>query len=132
METNHNGDNAIQESAVQESAVKDETPVDVEQFRVHDIKAFAKAVAHGETVRIFDTTLRDGEQAPTNWRDWESILWKLASPLPAPTIWKLCAALPRQLGRRHAKAKMANGSPHPRLLAWHAPTKTTSTKPGKP
>ena len=59
METNHNGDNAIQESAV-----KDETPVDVEQFRVHDIKAFAKAVAHGETVRIFDTTLRDGEQAP--------------------------------------------------------------------
>ena len=59
METNHNGDNAIQESAV-----KDETPVDVEQFRVHDIQAFAKAVAHGETVRIFDTTLRDGEQAP--------------------------------------------------------------------
>ena len=54
METNHSGD-----SAIQESAVKDETPVDVEQFRVHDIKAFAKAVAHGETVRIFDTTLQE-------------------------------------------------------------------------
>ncbi len=47
------------------SAAADEIPaVDVEQFRILDIQAHARDIAHGETVVIFDTTLRDGEQSP--------------------------------------------------------------------
>lgn len=38
--------------------------VDVSQFAIHDIRAYARAVAHGDTVLVFDTTLRDGEQSP--------------------------------------------------------------------
>ncbi|MFN8440000.1 MAG: 2-isopropylmalate synthase [Caldilineaceae bacterium] len=56
---NHNGDGNKGEVAVQE-----DIPVDGEQFRIHDIQAFARQVAHGNVVRVFDTTLRDGEQSP--------------------------------------------------------------------
>ncbi len=43
----------------------DEIPaVDVEQFRIEDMKAYAREIAHGDTVLVFDTTLRDGEQSP--------------------------------------------------------------------
>ena len=43
----------------------DEIPaVDVEQFRIQDQAGYARAVANGDTVLIFDTTLRDGEQSP--------------------------------------------------------------------
>ncbi len=38
--------------------------VDVTQFAIDDVKAWAREVAHGDTVLIFDTTLRDGEQSP--------------------------------------------------------------------
>ncbi len=38
--------------------------VDVTQFVIQDIRAHARSVAHGDTVLIFDTTLRDGEQSP--------------------------------------------------------------------
>jgi 2-isopropylmalate synthase len=37
---------------------------DVEQFRITDMREHARAVAHGNTVLVFDTTLRDGEQSP--------------------------------------------------------------------
>src|SRR5690606_19770307 len=37
---------------------------DVSQFVIQDIRAHARAVAHGNRVLIFDTTLRDGEQSP--------------------------------------------------------------------
>jgi 2-isopropylmalate synthase len=38
--------------------------VDVEQFVIHDQKAYARTIAHGNKVLLFDTTLRDGEQSP--------------------------------------------------------------------
>ena len=38
--------------------------VDVTQFVISDIRAHARQIAHGETVVVFDTTLRDGEQSP--------------------------------------------------------------------
>lgn len=39
-------------------------PADVTQFAIADINAYARAIAQGDTVLIFDTTLRDGEQSP--------------------------------------------------------------------
>ncbi|MCB0062658.1 MAG: 2-isopropylmalate synthase [Caldilineaceae bacterium] len=33
-------------------------------FTIPDIRAHARAIAHGDTVVVFDTTLRDGEQSP--------------------------------------------------------------------
>ena len=38
--------------------------VDVSQFAIQDMRAYARTVAHGDTVLVFDTTLRDGEQSP--------------------------------------------------------------------
>ena len=37
---------------------------DVEQFAIADMRAYAREIAHGDTVVVFDTTLRDGEQSP--------------------------------------------------------------------
>lgn len=43
----------------------DEIPaVDIEQFRIQDQVAYARTVANGDVVLVFDTTLRDGEQSP--------------------------------------------------------------------
>ena len=53
-----------EETVVAEGDFEAAPAVDVEQFRIHDIAAYARAVAHGEVVQIFDTTLRDGEQSP--------------------------------------------------------------------
>ncbi len=38
--------------------------IDVTDFAIRDVAVYARAVAHGRTVQIFDTTLRDGEQSP--------------------------------------------------------------------
>ncbi len=48
----------------QENPVGEEPAVDVNQFAIPDIQAHARAIAHGNTVLVFDTTLRDGEQSP--------------------------------------------------------------------
>ncbi len=42
----------------------EEPAVDVSQFAIDDINEYARSIAHGNTVLIFDTTLRDGEQSP--------------------------------------------------------------------
>ncbi|MBV7334000.1 2-isopropylmalate synthase [Chloroflexi bacterium TSY] len=42
----------------------DITEIDIEQFVIDDIRAYARKVAHGNKVVVFDTTLRDGEQSP--------------------------------------------------------------------
>ncbi len=48
-----------------DSAIGDDVPaVDVEQFRIDDMAAYAAEIAHGQRVVVFDTTLRDGEQSP--------------------------------------------------------------------
>ena len=49
-------------SGTQQSAV--DLPVDGGQFAIEDMAAYARHVARGDTVLIFDTTLRDGEQSP--------------------------------------------------------------------
>jgi 2-isopropylmalate synthase len=36
----------------------------VEKYAIADMAAYAREIAHGRTVQIFDTTLRDGEQSP--------------------------------------------------------------------
>jgi 2-isopropylmalate synthase len=46
-----------------ETAV-DDVVTDASVFAITDIRAHARAIAHGETVVVFDTTLRDGEQSP--------------------------------------------------------------------
>jgi 2-isopropylmalate synthase len=42
----------------------EEPEVDVSQFEIDDIHEYARQIAHGDTVVVFDTTLRDGEQSP--------------------------------------------------------------------
>ncbi|RIK44352.1 MAG: 2-isopropylmalate synthase [Chloroflexi bacterium] len=41
-----------------------EEEVDVTQFAIQDLREYARTIAHGDTVLVFDTTLRDGEQSP--------------------------------------------------------------------
>ncbi|MCB0023331.1 MAG: 2-isopropylmalate synthase, partial [Caldilinea sp.] len=47
-----------------EDAIEGVPQVDVAQFAIDDIREFARTIAHGDTIVIFDTTLRDGEQSP--------------------------------------------------------------------
>ena len=47
-----------------EAATEDGPEIDVEQFRLADINRWAREIAQGNTVLVFDTTLRDGEQSP--------------------------------------------------------------------
>jgi 2-isopropylmalate synthase len=61
MSTAQNGASENGTAATDEPVVDN---VDVTQFAIKDIRAHARAVAHGGTVLIFDTTLRDGEQSP--------------------------------------------------------------------
>jgi 2-isopropylmalate synthase len=60
MESSTNG---VDASIAEETAVA-RPAVDVAQFAIQDMRAHARSVAHGNTVLIFDTTLRDGEQSP--------------------------------------------------------------------
>ncbi len=41
-----------------------ESAIDVEDFRLDDVNRWASEIAHGNTILVFDTTLRDGEQSP--------------------------------------------------------------------
>lgn len=57
-----NGDEAsVNDVDVSEVDVKN---VDVSSFAISDIRSHARAIARGDTVVVFDTTLRDGEQSP--------------------------------------------------------------------
>lgn len=47
-----------------EIAATEESSIDVTQFAIQDIRTHARSIAHGGTILIFDTTLRDGEQSP--------------------------------------------------------------------
>ena len=53
-----------EETIVAEGGFDDAPQADGEQFRIRDIATFTREVAHGSVIRIFDTTLRDGEQSP--------------------------------------------------------------------
>ena len=47
-----------------EAAADGSSTIDVEQFRLNDVDQWAREIAQGNTVLVFDTTLRDGEQSP--------------------------------------------------------------------
>lgn len=71
MHTSENGTaHPGEEAAAGESDIADVstspnlTQIDPEQFVISDMRAYAAEIAHGNTVVIFDTTLRDGEQSP--------------------------------------------------------------------
>jgi 2-isopropylmalate synthase len=57
---NNNGEHA----RTDEQAGADEAEIDVTHFAIEDVHAFAREIAHGNRVVVFDTTLRDGEQSP--------------------------------------------------------------------
>ncbi len=68
-ESKHNGQSAhpddhINGATDDDGPVVDLSNVDVTQFAIRDIQAYTRAIAHGDTVVVFDTTLRDGEQSP--------------------------------------------------------------------
>ena len=53
--------NGVESTTGERPAVEE---VDVTQFAIQDMREYARAIAHGGTVLVFDTTLRDGEQSP--------------------------------------------------------------------
>ena len=63
MSTNLDGSERHSESMIGPD-VDDSPTVDVEQFHIVDTNEWARDVAQGKTVLVFDTTLRDGEQSP--------------------------------------------------------------------
>ena len=56
--------NTVDAQEQDDAAVEGGAPTEVEQFRLADVDQWAKDIAHGNTVLVFDTTLRDGEQSP--------------------------------------------------------------------
>ena len=58
-----NGSDHVENGTEDASAV-DLSHVDVNQFVISDINEYARTIAHGKRVVVFDTTLRDGEQSP--------------------------------------------------------------------
>jgi 2-isopropylmalate synthase len=54
----------IPNSETQAADESDGSAVDLSTYAIPDIAAWAREIAHGNTVIVFDTTLRDGEQSP--------------------------------------------------------------------
>ena len=59
-----NGADHVENGMGEDPNVEDFADVDVTQFAIQDIQEYARAIAHGNRVVVFDTTLRDGEQSP--------------------------------------------------------------------
>ena len=56
--------NTIDTQQQDAAAADGSSTIDVEQFRLNDVDQWAREIAQGNTVLVFDTTLRDGEQSP--------------------------------------------------------------------
>ena len=56
--------NGAQSQKTAEPEAEIDIDVDVSSFAIPDIAAWARQIAHGKKVIVFDTTLRDGEQSP--------------------------------------------------------------------
>ena len=56
--------NTIDTQQQDEAAADGSSTIEVEQFRLNDVDKWAREIAQGNTVLVFDTTLRDGEQSP--------------------------------------------------------------------
>ena len=54
----------IDEQQQDDGAADIESHIDAEQFRLDDVNGWARDIAQGNTILVFDTTLRDGEQSP--------------------------------------------------------------------
>lgn len=97
-------------SGTQQPAV--DPPVDGGQFAIEDMAAYARQVAHGDTVLIFDTTLRDGEQSPgATLDDHEKLelarqlarlgvdIIETGFPIASPGDWKAVHRVAETVGR---------------------------------
>ncbi len=100
----------------------DTADIDVEQFAIPDIQEHARTIAQGNTVVVFDTTLRDGEQSPgatLNEQEKVEIARQLArlgvdimeAGFPAASVGDLAAVkhIAETVGREVRSAK--DGSP---------------------
>ena len=56
--------NTIDTQQQDEAAADGSSTIEVEQFRLNDVDQWAREITQGNTVLVFDTTLRDGEQSP--------------------------------------------------------------------
>lgn len=87
-------------------------PVDGGQFAIEDMAAYARQVAHGDTVLVFDTTLRDGEQSPgATLDDHEKLelarqlarlgvdIIETGFPIASPGDWKAVHRVAETVGR---------------------------------
>ena len=87
-------------------------PVDGGQFAIEDMAAYARHVARGDTVLIFDTTLRDGEQSPgATLDDHEKLelarqlarlgvdILETGFPIASPGDWKAVNRVAETVGR---------------------------------
>ena len=85
-------------------------------------------------IRIFDTTLRDGEQSPGASMNLTEKM-EIAQALVAPRRGHHRGRLPDRLAgrlRRASATSPAASSTAPRSAAWPAATTPTSTGPGRP
>ena len=86
--------------------------VDGGQFAIEDMAAYARQVARGDTVLIFDTTLRDGEQSPgATLDDHEKLelarqlarlgvdILETGFPIASPGDWKAVHRVAETVGR---------------------------------
>jgi 2-isopropylmalate synthase len=100
--------------------------VDVSQFVIEDTKAWAREVAHGDTVLVFDTTLRDGEQSPgatLNTQEKLDIAQQLARlgvdimeagfPAASPGDLDAVRQIARSVGRQVREDREGNPAPPP-------------------
>ena len=90
--------NTVETQQQDEAAADVSTPIDVEQFHLADVDQWASDVARGNTILVFDTTLRDGEQSPGATLNEQEKL-EIARQLARLGIDIMEAGFPRSLSR---------------------------------
>ena len=101
-------------------------PVDGGQFAIEDMAAYARQVARGDTVLVFDTTLRDGEQSPgATLDDHEKLelarqlarlgvdILETGFPIASPGDWKAVHRVAETVGREARVGHDGNPLPPP-------------------
>ena len=103
-----------------------EADVSAETFVIPDMAAYAKRVAHANTVLVFDTTLRDGEQSPGATLDETEKLeiarqlarlgvdiMETGFPIASPGDWAAVHRISETVGREVRYDKAGNSLPPP-------------------
>lgn len=101
-------------------------PVDGGPFAIEDMAAYARQVARGDTVLIFDTTLRDGEQSPgATLDDHEKLelarqlarlgvdILETGFPIASPGDWKAVHRVAETVGREARVGQDGRSLPPP-------------------